>query len=57
MFSTVLSHHQAFWKTDPVYQHLYCILGSQKLTIGSTVNIKVHVSETRVLLYLLYYLL
>jgi hypothetical protein len=38
--TTLLSHHhQAFQTTDPMYQHLQCIMGSQKLTIGGTVNI------------------
>jgi hypothetical protein len=29
-----------------MYQHLYCILRSHKLTVGGTVNINVHVYES-----------
>jgi len=41
--STVLSHHQAFQRTYPIYQVLRCILGSQMFTIGSTVDTIVYV--------------
>jgi len=43
--STPSSHHQALQGTDPRLSKFSCTLGSQALTVGGVIIVKVHISS------------